>query len=383
MLRTVRADSSADVRSPRLGIVRLVRAGLCAWALAACAELPESSLGGGDAGVAAPGTGGSGGVSAGSGGVSTGSGGRAGGSGGNGGGPEGRNDGGGTPPDTGASDGAAPAAVACPARKPEALADAWLAGYLDELLAKLTGEREYEPGKKLLNRATVENRRISRALLSKTFTDLGLMPQEHAYGTGTNVFAILPSTTGSQEHVVVGAHFDTVPGTPGANDNATGTAAVLAAARLAKQQDCRSRNVTFVLFDEEEVGLVGSKRFARKLSDEGTLVHSVHTVDQIGWDENQNRLIELERGDADLRVLYENAVKALGVDVPLVATGTGSTDHVSFRPRFRAIGVTEEYAGGDTTPHRHVSTDAYKTVNLEYLRSTSAVVNRVVVDLLR
>jgi Zn-dependent M28 family amino/carboxypeptidase len=137
----------------------------------------------------------------------------------------------------------------------------------------------------------------------------------------------------------------------------------------------------FVLFDQEEVGLVGSAAYADKLAADAVPVHSVHSIDQLGWDEDQDHLIELERGDPDIRQLYQNAVTALGIDVPLSATRTGSTDHESFRPRFKAIGVTEEYAGGDTSPHRHRITDTYDTLDLKYLETGTRVVIRVMSDL--
>jgi acetylornithine deacetylase/succinyl-diaminopimelate desuccinylase-like protein len=51
--------------------------------------------------------------------------------------------------------------------------------------------------------------------------------------------------------IVVGAHYDTVPGSPGANDNATGVAAVLALARRFAGRP-RPRTIRFVAFVNEE-----------------------------------------------------------------------------------------------------------------------------------
>jgi Zn-dependent M28 family amino/carboxypeptidase len=216
------------------------------------------------------------------------------------------------------------------------------------------------------------------------FQDLGLTPAEHAYGSGTNVYATLPATMGMQT-VVFGAHFDSVAVSPGANDNATGVAAVFAVARYATKLTCRSKSLIFVLFDEEEVGLVGSKQFAAKLKNDGTMVHSVHTIDQMGWDMDGDRAIELELPDTGLRELYQAAVTKLGVSVPLTPTMTSSTDHSSFRPTFLAVGLTEEYASrpSDTTPYYHKAGDVFDTVNFAYLLSTTTVVNQVVADLTR
>jgi Zn-dependent M28 family amino/carboxypeptidase len=60
----------------------------------------------------------------------------------------------------------------------------------------------------------------------------------------------------------------------------------------------------------------------------------------------------------------------------LTTTQTGATDHVSFRDvGFAAVGLTEEYVSGDTTPHYHLPSDTYDTVDLDYLRVASTLVN--------
>jgi hypothetical protein len=280
-----------------------------------------------------------------------------------------------------APDGGGPAdtsAACAPAAHPDL---GWLPGYQMDVLARLTGKSPYAPGRSLADRGSVENRRVARDLLVQMLTDAHVTPALHEYGSGANVFAILPSTTGAIERVVVGAHYDTVANTPGASDNATGVAVVLATARAMAERPCRSRAFVFVLFDQEEIGLVGSKAFATKLAGDGIPVHTVHSIDQLGWDEDQDHLIELERGDDDVRALYRAAVMELGLDVPLTATRSGSTDHESFRPQFNAIGVTEEYVGGDTSPHRHRATDVYDTINQPYLNRGTQVVIQVMADL--
>mgnify|MGYP001980386267 CR=1 FL=1 len=203
-------------------------------------------------------------------------------------------------------------------------------------------------------------------------TDLGLEVERHDYAVdGTNIAARLPATEPGGRTVVLGAHFDSVPDSPGANDNATGVAFVLALAGTLSQIECRSHDVLFVGFDQEEIGLVGSDAFAAHLVDTAEDVLSVHTIDQMGWDEDGDRAVELERADAGLFELYEAASIALPAPIPLQPTNTGFTDHVSFRNYgFPAIGLTEEFVGGDTTPHYHLPSDTYETVNLDYLVST-------------
>ncbi len=81
------------------------------------------------------------------------------------------------------------------------------------------------------------------------------------FGAYESVIGILPGKSGSTSNkiVVIGAHFDTVPTTRGANDNAGGVALVLEAARvLANYSDYFNYDIYFVAFNGEEQALYGS-----------------------------------------------------------------------------------------------------------------------------
>ncbi|MET0593037.1 MAG: hypothetical protein ABW133_10080, partial [Polyangiaceae bacterium] len=132
-------------------------------------------------------------------------------------------------------------------------------------------------------------------------------------------------------------------------------------------------------------GLGASNQDATKPKNDGPPVHSEHPIDQMGWDSDGARAIELELPDTGLRELYQAAVTKLGVSVALTPTTTASTDHSSFRPTFLAVGLTEEYATkpSDTTPYYHKAGDTFDTVNFEYLLSTTIIVNQVFADLIR
>ncbi len=76
--------------------------------------------------------------------------------------------------------------------------------------------------------------------------------------TGRNVVAHLQGVT--RPSVLLGAHYDSVPGAPGANDNASGTAVVLEIARRLSGTTL-ARQTWFIAFDGEEDGLHGSRAF--------------------------------------------------------------------------------------------------------------------------
>jgi Zn-dependent M28 family amino/carboxypeptidase len=128
----------------------------------------------------------------------------------------------------------------------------------------------------------------------------------------------------------------------------------------------RGRNFIIVFFDQEEDGLIGSRAFARKMMKEGKRLHSVHTADMVGWDADRDGAIELEYPTKELKSLYQTVALRLGI--PLHETQVTSTDHEAFRELgYKAIGVTEEYANGDSTPHYHKSTDTIETVDFNFL----------------
>lgn len=229
----------------------------------------------------------------------------------------------------------------------------------------------------LAERSTPQNRAMAAQFIGEQLEALGLETSNHDYAEAArNVYAVLPATEDEAPYLVVGAHFDTVPGSPGANDNATGVALVLGLARYLQELPCRNRNIIFVLFDEEEIGLVGSWHFAELLSTQRFDVEAAHTIDQMGWDDNGDRAIEIERPDEGLLELYQAAAAQLADSRPLTPTQTGFTDHVSFRDwGFAAVGLTEEFVSGDTTPHYHMASDTFETVDLDYLASTTRLVN--------
>lgn len=82
-----------------------------------------------------------------------------------------------------------------------------------------------------------------------------------------NIIVEIKGTTLPDEVVLVSAHFDAVPGSPGADDDASGVAGVMELARVLKDRPLE-RTVRLVLFTFEEVGLVGSAAYVRQWRDD-------------------------------------------------------------------------------------------------------------------
>lgn len=120
-----------------------------------------------------------------------------------------------------------------------------------------------------------EHHARTRSYLVTTLRDLGLTV-EIQKGTGTNawpggavvapianVIATLPGAAGGGDAVLLTAHYDTVPASPGASDDAVGVATLLEVARVLAHGPRPARDVAFLLSDGEEIGLVGARMFAR------------------------------------------------------------------------------------------------------------------------
>ena len=106
--------------------------------------------------------------------------------------------------------------------------------------------------------------------LASSLEDLGFEVERHDYGTGVNVIGVLPGTVEPERRVVIGAHYDHIEGCAGADDNASGVAGALEAARVLSTREY-PRTLIIAFWDEEERGLLGSSAYvARELAAGGT-----------------------------------------------------------------------------------------------------------------
>lgn len=124
-------------------------------------------------------------------------------------------------------------------------------------------------------------------------TMLGYDVELQQYATGVNVIGRLAGSETPDEVVLVGAHYDHITDCMGADDNATGVAGVLEAARVLATADVRPRTVAIACWDEEELGLVGSTAWVEEGQVAGETVITYLNYDMIGYasDEPDSQLI--------------------------------------------------------------------------------------------
>lgn len=255
---------------------------------------------------------------------------------------------------------------------------------MKQTAAVLTGQAKMADGRTIPERGTVEGRAMTRQFISQTLESYGYKVEPHSYrNNGINLTTRLMAQVPTDKYILLGAHMDSVKNA-GADDNNSGTTAVLEAARLLKNLPDRKVNILFAWFDEEELGLIGSRYMAKDFKKQGLKISSVHTLDMVGWDSDHDNVIEIEQPDNGLWEYYQQANQTHNLRLPLSRTSSGDTDHVAFRNEgFVSVGLCEEWVGGDTTPHYHRRSDAFTTLNFDYLANATRLTVAAVGDLSR
>jgi Zn-dependent M28 family amino/carboxypeptidase len=204
--------------------------------------------------------------------------------------------------------------------------------------------------------------------------------------------------------IILGAHFDSVPGTPGADDNASGVAVLLEAARLLSRARLRSE-VLFCAFNLEELNMIGSSYFAKKLKSAGSKVDAMVSLEMVGYTDSrpgsQKYPIGLsafypDRGDfigvignwnsaSLLRRFTRQMRQVRGLPVETLSVpGNGGlipavrlSDHSPFWDAgYPALMVTD--TSFFRNPHYHASTDTLETLNLDFMAKICEGVIRAV-----
>jgi Zn-dependent M28 family amino/carboxypeptidase len=264
-------------------------------------------------------------------------------------------------------------------------------------ISSFSGALPYEGNAILSSRSTQKQRAIAADYLVKTLGQMGLPVKRHSYQypnmhflldlvmppyKGQNIVSHIPATASSDRYIVIGAHYDSVIKSPGANDNASGVAVALSIGQAIMRLKDRNAHFLIVFFDHEEDGSSGSKAYVRKLLRDNIAVHSMHNIDMIGWDSDHDRTMEIDLPTDKMENIYRSAAQARNVEITRVSYN--SADHLSFRNAgIDAVCISEEYGSGDSTPHYHKPTDTIDGVDFGYLESTTLVLIDVMTTLAR
>lgn len=188
---------------------------------------------------------------------------------------------------------------------------------------------------------------------------------------GGNVVATHYGTVRPDEIFVLGAHYDSV-NNPGADDNASGTAAVMEAARVLSQYEFEA-TILFIAFDEEEVGLVGSSAWVDEYTTDD--IQAMISLDMIAYNgSNSNRASIYGREESSpLKDALALAAELYGGLTAVDFGRLDASDHAPFEDAGFQACLLIEYDVW-TNPHYHRPTDTVDTPGyIDYAYATDMV----------
>lgn len=197
-----------------------------------------------------------------------------------------------------------------------------------------------------------------------------------------NVIGQRPGLTRPEEIYIIGAHLDDMPRdgpAPGADDNASGSAAVLIAAEIMSRYRwaCTLR---FALWTGEEQGFLGSIAYADRAKANDEAIKGYLNLDMLGYNSEAPRVMNLFwssaiTGSEQIADLFTTVVSVYGLDLAPVKFDTlhdplgNYSDNWSFWAQgYPAILVIED-SNNDFTPYYHSAADRIETLDMEYFRA--------------
>lgn len=210
--------------------------------------------------------------------------------------------------------------------------------------------------------------------IQQKFEYYGLDVYNQSFGSvGRNVYGVQYGTDYPNQKFIICAHYDDMPtGTiaPGADDNASGTAAVLEAARVLSQY-LSEYTIIYALWDEEEYGLIGAEYYAALAQAAGDSIIGVVNLDMVAWDSGTDNIAEVHTrnvansNDLKDQMLEINTLYNIGLTLQTVNPGTGSSDQAAFwNEGYGAILLIEDFQ--DFNAYYHTTNDLVVHYNQPY-----------------
>jgi Tol biopolymer transport system component len=196
---------------------------------------------------------------------------------------------------------------------------------------------------------------------------------------GKNVIGYLDNK--ADKTIIIGAHYDhlglnehhnsTLPNSEGqihhgADDNASGTAAVMELARMFSKNKTREKaNYVFALFSGEEDGLMGSKKLAENVKSKYKNVIAMINLDMVGRLNAEKNLTVGGVGTSPIFPELIKKYKPAGINIAIDSSGVGPSDHTSFYLQnipvlFMFTGIHNDY---------HKPSDAENKINYDGMRT--------------
>ena len=212
----------------------------------------------------------------------------------------------------------------------------------------------------------------SAQYIYQTFQGMGLDVRYHNYTdntvSGSNVEATLYGTDSTNIFIICG-HYDTVAEGPGADDDGSGVAAVLAAAEIMKSYEFY-HTIRFVAFSGEEQGLVGSYHYVEDAYNNNDTIIAVLNADMIGFapllaDGTKGKIFENAASEwivsftQDISQIY---AEYIGIELSPQGETWGSDHYYFWQFGYDAVFYHEE----NFNDYYHSADDTIAHMNLSY-----------------
>jgi len=254
--------------------------------------------------------------------------------------------------------------------------------------------------------------RCAEDYLAEQFRLLGLDVSAHPFkalgDTYRNVIATFPASQGDAAPLLIAAHYDTVLGSPGADDNASALAVMLEAARCLREVTL-SREVRFIAFCLEEENLLGSLAYASWLRESKQEISGAIVLECVGYARTEEGSQKKPSGvpiavpsvgdflaivgnqaSTGLVAAVEGAAKQQVPDlktVSLIVPGNGEalpdtrrSDHAAFcHYGYPAVMLTD--TANFRNPHYHQPTDTLETLDLGFMDKVARAVTAAALEL--
>ncbi len=255
-----------------------------------------------------------------------------------------------------------------------------IAAEVRRVLEPASVNRAYEHEKALFDfdskHITRPGNKLAADYLLAAYKSFGYDAQQQCFenrtalgGKTCNVIATLKGTENPELVYVVGSHFDSVPVGPGADDDTSGTVALLEAARMLAKHP-QASTIIFASYTGEESGLLGSREFVRVAQSNKMNIVGVLNNDMIGW-ANDNRMDNTIRYSNDgIRDIQHAAASLFTRLITYDARWHRGTDATAFYEAYGDIvgGIGSYPVLGN--PNYHQATDLLETINHQQVVET-------------
>lgn len=211
--------------------------------------------------------------------------------------------------------------------------------------------------------------------IANTFESFGLEVMTQDFGDGFNVEGTLPGTDQSSDEIyLVCGHYDSVHGSPGADDNAGGVSSVMASAQILSQYSF-AHTLKFVAFSGEEQGLHGSSYYANQAYDNGDNIVRVLNADMIGYTDTQTGMDNVHFKGSGLIAYHAQQISDQYdelIELTIVpGSAQANSDHWPFMQNGYDAGMFHEY---EFNPYYHSPQDTMDKMDFNYLMRVSRVI---------